>query len=247
MANKALGIMIDSREPEWVQKLSFGGIPTSVTMLEYGDALVACSDGEMLCVERKTPDDFLGSLASERLFVQISEMKTFFNRWSYLVITDGFQRGPHGNVITARESNYSWQALQGALLTVQELGVPVVTCAGDADYEDCLLRLAARDRRAEMLLVPPKWGRILSPGEAVIAALPGIGVERLGLIMDAAGGSPAWALCGLTDATSQIKGIAGNVKSKIRAALKLLDGEQLGILVDDNGNEILQTMKQGEQ
>jgi len=54
--------IIDSREPQWVQELTFGDVPTAVAALDYGDLHVLCEDDCTLVIERKTPDDFLNSL-----------------------------------------------------------------------------------------------------------------------------------------------------------------------------------------
>src|SRR5271157_5622176 len=94
-------IICDSREPTWVQDLKFNGIPTSVTMLDHGDLLAVCDDDQMILVERKTPDDCLGSLRDERLLPQVSQMRQV-TPWNYLVITGDFQRGRDGNIITDR-------------------------------------------------------------------------------------------------------------------------------------------------
>ena len=55
-------VICDSREPQWVQNLQFDGIPKTVEFLEQGDLMAATDEGELILVERKTPDDFLNSL-----------------------------------------------------------------------------------------------------------------------------------------------------------------------------------------
>lgn len=225
-------IMLDTREPEWVQHLQFGGIPTVVTMLDHGDLFAATDDGQMLLIERKTPNDFLNTLREGRLFPQLMYMmdKT---RWAYLVITGELLRGQNGKVIAdGRDTGWNWDSVQGALLTAQELGVFVTHAGGDTDYEDCVIRIGKRDRKPDLLLEPPKFPKILSAQEAVVAALPGIGIERLKAVLDYCG-TPAWALVALTDPTSEIPGIPRNVKTKVRGALKLNDNEQLAITLDD--------------
>lgn len=237
------GVMIDSREPDWVQKLTFGGVPTSVTYLEHGDLMVACHDGSVLYVERKTPDDFLSSLRDGRLFPQLAFL-TDKTKWAYLVITGDLARGPKDSVITDRgQTGWSWNAIQGALLTIQEMGVFVSFAANDIDYEACILRLGQRDRKPDLLLAPAKFPKILSIQESIVAALPGIGTERLQLVMDYVGGSPAWAIIALTDPDTQIPGIPHSTKVKIRNALKLADKTQLVLTTNDRGEEILQTVR----
>ena len=45
--NKIEAVILDSREPAWVQRMNFG-VPTTVMMMDSGDAQVMCSDGVML-------------------------------------------------------------------------------------------------------------------------------------------------------------------------------------------------------
>ncbi len=235
-------VIIDSREPKWVQELSFGGVPTAVAQLDYGDLHVLCEDDCMLIIERKTPDDFLNSLRNERLFVQSAKcaqarleaqlrMETIDTIWPYLVITGQFYPSPEGKAITPRGvTGWNWNSIQGALLSIQEMGTPVVFAASDADYEKLVIRLANRPHKAETQILPPKPPSILSPGHQILASLPGIGMDRLKIAMDYAGGLPAWALVGLTDPEREYKGIPKSTQKAIRGALKLGPNERLEII-----------------
>lgn len=239
-------VMIDTREPDWVQKLKFGSDAVSVVCLDQGDLMAVCDDSQIILVERKTPDDLLASIRDGRLLDQASDM-LLRTRWAYLVITGEFQRGPNGTVITERgQTAWAWNAIQGALLSVQELGVFIIHAAGDADYEACVMRLAKRSRQSEMVLEPAKLPRVLSASEAFVASLPGIGVERTNLLLTACS-TPAWALVALTDPKTEIAGIPHSVKVKVRSALGLHDIEQMGVLTDTLGNEVLQTIPLGSQ
>jgi ERCC4-type nuclease len=231
-------IMIDSREDTWVKELKFGGIPTSVLSLDHGDLMAATDDGKFILVERKSPDDFLNTLREGRLLPQLSRMIDH-TRWAYLVITGDLLRGSNGNVVTDRGlTGWNYSAVEGALISAQEMGIFVTRCGGAEDYEACILRLGNRDRNEEMLIMPPKFPAILSASEAVLAALPGIGIERLQTVL-AYCGTPAWALVALTDPTSQIPGIPAGVKTKIRAALKLEDKTQLVVQTNELGSEVI--------
>jgi ERCC4-type nuclease len=241
----ATAILVDAREPQVIQNLKFNGTPTVVQMLEHGDCMVATDDGAIVLIERKTSGDLLNSLGDGRLFVQLSEMLSI-TRYSYLVITGELQRGSNGNVVSDRgNTGWSWASVQGALLTAQEMGI-FVTFAGGEDYETCVLRLAAREHKEDLVVLPAKLPRTLTAGEAIIAALPGIGPERMKAVLDACG-SPAWALVALTDSTSEIQGIPHNVKIRVRGALKLQDAEQLGVMTNDRWDEVLKVVPLGEQ
>lgn len=238
-------LILDSREPQWVQDLTFGNLPKAVTFLEQGDVLATCDDGSMLLVERKTPSDFLNSLRDERVFLQLANM-LLVTRWSYLMITGEFQRGPGGKVIVDRgETGWSWNAVQGSLLTAQEMGIYVTFCGGDSEYEGTVLRLGNRDHKSIKEIGPSKQPRILAINECIVASLPGIGIERLHTVLEYCG-TAAWSLCALTDKTSTIPGIQDGIKRRIRSALGLQEEQQLGVVIE-NGEEVLKIIPLGSQ
>ncbi len=215
-----LSVMIDSREPDWVKSLTFGGIPTMVTMLDAGDFLVATSDNRVLGIERKTSDDLLNTLASDRLFPQMTKLREL-TEFAYLLITGVFGPGKDGNVVTERHTEWDWSSVQGALLTVQELGVNVVHATGDSDLEPSIIRLAHR-RRENARVLPPRQATIYGPGEAALAQLPGIGMDRLDMLLETVG-APFWGLVALTQKNGEthIPGIGPATRQRIRNALGL--------------------------
>jgi len=77
-------VLIDSREPQWVQELRWH-VPSGVQALPVGDAWLMVCDA-VLAVERKTLDDFCASIADGRLFTQATEMQRA-TPWCYEVIT----------------------------------------------------------------------------------------------------------------------------------------------------------------
>jgi ERCC4-type nuclease len=221
MSNKITSIIIDSREPAWVQNLEFGGVPKAIAPLDAGDFLIAASDNRTLGIERKTSSDFLNTLAADRLFPQLTRLREQ-TAFAYLLITGPLQPGADGKTITERVTGWDWNALQGALLTVQELGVSVVHAVNDEDLEPAIIRLAAR-RRDDVRVLPPRQPNVYGPGAAVLAALPGIGLERLDAVLEAAG-TPAWALQMLTQKHGEdVPGIGPATKARIRNALGLED------------------------
>ncbi|MCE5207352.1 MAG: hypothetical protein LLG42_03470 [Chloroflexi bacterium] len=238
-------VVIDSREPKWVQELTFSGVPTAVAALDYGDLHVLCEDDATLIIERKTPDDFLGSLKDDRLFVQTAKCaqarleaqlayETMDTIWPYLVITGQFYPEPGGKTITPRGvTGWNWNSVMGALLSIQEMGTAIVFAPNDEEFEHTVIALANRSHTAETQILPPKPPSILSPGHQILASLPGIGLERLKIVMDYAGGLPGWALVGLTDPEHSYKGIPNAVQRSIRAALKLAANERLEIVTID--------------
>ena len=97
-------IIIDDREPKWVRDLKFNDLPVTVATLKMGDVHALTSDGCLLVIERKTPDDYLNSLKEGRLMMQVVEMAEKrvaedlnaeqMTTWPYLLITGSSGWGP---------------------------------------------------------------------------------------------------------------------------------------------------------
>ena len=239
-------VMIDSREPAWVKHLTFGDAPTSVVMLETGDLWVATDDGHMLIIERKTPDDLLGSLKDGRLFPQMARLAEERimqqlrgenpTRWPYLVITGALLPGENGKVVTQRgETGWSWAAVQGALLNIQEMGVFVVYASGDTDYERAVMRLAQRKRTEVQDVLPARPAEIVSPRAAFLATLPGVGVETATAALRAAHNDVAVALVLASMENDLVVNnpVPKHIRRKVRRFLGLKDGEQFAIYPRD--------------
>ena len=228
--------IIDSREPEWVQKLAFGGAVTAASMLEAGDLLLTCDDGTLLVIERKTPSDLLNSIRDDRLWTQLAGIRAV-SRWSYLIITGELLRSQSGQVVINRgETGWTWAAIQGALLQAQEMGVFVVMAAGEEDYEDAVVRLSARSHRQEMLVPPARDPRALSDTERILTARPGVGLERVQALTEYAG-SAAWAIQYLTDLeiNDKVPGIGNGVKATVRRSLGLKAEQSMAVIMNESG------------
>jgi ERCC4-type nuclease len=216
--------------------LKFGGVPSVVTTLEFGDLWGTCDDGELLCIERKTPTDLLGSIKDGRVFQQCAGIRRQ-TPWAYVVITGALAYDHSGKVIADdRQTGWAWDSVQGALLSIQELGVSVVTCAGDSAYEETVLRLARREHARERVLEPVAHPRIMSPAEVMLTSLPGIGFERAQLLLKEFDNRPALALSWLTwhGTVFQVAGIGEGVKQSVRKALKLADDEELSVFTPND-------------
>lgn len=243
-----VAVMIDQREPKWIKDLKFGGVGVSHDILDAGDFWVVTDDNKILVIERKTPNDLLGTLKEDRLFIQMAGLQELRKQgyWPYLLITGDLSRGANGHVVTDRETGWSWNAIEGALLSIQEMGVFVTHCAGDTDLENAIFRLADRSREEKMILPPARIGKVLGIQAGFLCGLPGIGPEKVGQIL-AYCGTPAWAMVALTDATTQIPGVGQGIKNNVRYTLGLKDSEQLGIILDEKDNEVLTILPIGAQ
>lgn len=225
------GAMIDNREPAAIQNLKFGGVPTMRLQLEAGDLWASTDDGEMLVIERKSPSDLLGSIKDGRLLNQCAAMRDK-SKWAYVVVTGALAHTLDGHIITDnRTTGWRFDDVAGALLTVQELGVGVIHCQSDSHYEQTVMRLAKRDRKATKPIEPRTQAHILTEQEKILMALPGIGLERAGLLLgefESAAHAVAW-LTWIEDFRHDVAGIGNGTKHKIRAALGLKPEEWLTV------------------
>ena len=173
-------ILLDSREPSWVQELTFDDVPTSVTALTAGDAWLAVEDA-VISIERKTFGDLLGSIQDGRLFDQAARMVEL-SPWCYLVVQGWWYK-----------EGWSVHRIQGALATVQQLGV-IVICIDDQQqaYHDTLIWLANR-KRGDVKIAARREAVMQSAGERILCALPGISEVRARALLDHCA-TAAWAL-----------------------------------------------------
>lgn len=225
------GILIDNREPSHILNLKFGGVPSIKMQLDCGDLWASTDDGEMLIIERKTPSDLLGSIKDGRLFSQVAAMRDK-SKWCYVMVTGALAHTLDGHVITDnRTTGWRFDDVAGALLTVQELGVCVVHCQSDSHYEEAVIRLARRDRKAVKAIEPRTQPHVLTEAEKVLISLPGIGLERAGLLLGEFG-SAAYAIAWLTwlDTWAEVSGIGDGTKHGVRRALGLNAEEWIAVL-----------------
>lgn len=229
-----LTVLVDSREPKNMQNFQIGNLKAITQTLPTGDAWLACDDANLI-VERKTPGDLLASIADGRLFEQCNAMAVA-SPWSYLVIT-GTMACQNGCVIEGGQlTKWTWRSLQGALLTIQELGIEIVYCDGDQDYPSTLEWLANRKRDPIKIKSARRSSVMQSPAEILLCALPGISERRAADLMKYCG-TTAWAINYLThdDNPNRVPGVGPGTRKRARQVFGLADNEYLGILIEEDG------------
>ena len=223
-------VLLDSREPPWVQSLTFGDVPARVDTLTAGDAWLLVED-TILVVERKTFSDLLGSIQDGRLFDQAARMVEL-SPWCYLVV-QGLGRLSREGDLVAYAGGAAWPVhrIEGALATVQQLGVAVVHIGAlHQNYHDALLWLASRKRGDVEIAAPRRKAVMQSPGERILCALPGISEVRAQALLDHCG-TAAWALTFLTnEGGGKVHGVGPATKAAARQALGLEDNQILTVV-----------------
>lgn len=213
-------ITIDSREPDLGLSFSDEWL-IQKKELEAGDFEILTAEGHCILIERKTASDLLSSIADGRLLSQTARMKGI-TPWSYLVI-EGFMEPTYKGLVSLNDetTKWTWASVQGALMTVQELGVFITSCIGhDSDLVPTVELIAKRSRK-EVPIIPARAPYLFSPGELILSSLPGIGVKRAAKLMKVFNGNVALALTALTDAgdNKTRDGVGPKTRKKIIEAL----------------------------
>lgn len=220
-------ILFDSREPPYLA----GQIAAHPLLGQPEIATLPCGDIwlDNLIVERKEPPDLLESIKDGRLFNQAAEMRAEAE-WCYLLIMGQIHWGADGKIIG---TGWNFRAIEGALLTVQELGVSVVHAQSSNDLAASLAWIATRERGRIMPLAPRRFGIPMLPSTEALAALPGIGPERAHTLLGEHGDLTQALVC-LLDPACQIPGIGPKTKEKIRELFNLAQGETLQKVIIKN-------------
>lgn len=221
-------VLLASNEPDWVRQLQFGDIPVTIAPLTTGDAWLATDDFTIV-VERKTIPDLLASIADQRLLNQCAEMCKV-SPWCYLVLTGHTKLANDKYIVAGKVSNWTVRRIEGALATVQQLGVTVVrnVAASPNDYKATLEWLSDRDHGA-VRLEPRRQAIMPSPGERILGSLPGISQVRAQALLNHCA-TAAWALCYLTqDGGGNVPGVGPATKQAARQALGLDNTQELHI------------------
>jgi ERCC4-type nuclease len=157
-------LVVDHREKAslMVAELSRLGISMEFKSLKVGDYLVS----EDVAIERKTLEDFAGSILDRRLFEQARALRQAFPH--PLLLLEG--RGP-------LRSGISQEALRGAMASVMlDMGVPVLWVEDAAEGALFILTICRREQRGESRDLSLKdRRRATTPDgerEYVVASLP---------------------------------------------------------------------------
>lgn len=237
--SKIVSIMIDSREKKGAYAACKKHFPDAIIPkpipLPTSDYYITTTDQYKVLIERKTVSDLLSSIADGGLLSQCARMIAE-SEWSYLVVVGAMSESKSGNVCYYRgkwtETGWSYSAVQGALLSVQELGVKVVHTG---NFLPCIDRIANRGR-GEIRVKPSRSAVFNSGAEMILTSLPGIGqLKALDILSQF--GNVSEALSVLTDlskSAAKISGVGNMTKIKIRKILGLSENQKLSIGESEN-------------
>ena len=232
MNNPIRSILINANteDPYLRGKTTVGGVQSLVVSgIESGvDLLVACADGATLAIAYVSANSLLHLIRTQGLVTRCAHMH--IHPWRYLLIRDALAPDTQGRTVhDGRATGWSWASVQGALLSVQELGCGILTIRNESYLDETIVTLAKRDRSIRRLS-PPRETLWATPAEQLLTSLPGIGPETADALLTATRGHAGWALHTLTcDDGAELPGITPAKRAKIRLALGLSADEYLTI------------------
>ena len=235
-----LAILVDVHPSPVIRSLQFrdpgAPVPVPTPLGDPNTLVVIAADGAHLALRYMPTGELLHLLRLERLLPEVLHLHER-SSWAYLLLDGTLVPSPGGKTVSSGAlTGFAWSAVQGALLSIQELGVGLITLQDTAHLPDAITLLAGRDRTT-MRLRAPRDGLFLTPAEDLLHALPGIGEERCQALLQYAG-SAAWALDLLTDPQSTIPGIGDRLKAEARRALGLAEGCRLAVAALGQGEEL---------
>ena len=264
---KGTGVLSNQRSVERFKNY-FGEI--QFAELACGDINIILDNGKLLAVERKRPNDFLGSIASGRIFRQVENMAQNA-AWSCIVVEGQFVFDKNDmamipvynkddtKLVRYEETNWKGASVRGAMYAIQWSGCPIVTadpvtvprvvhdmatfCTKPAEHAQSL-------GRKRIVTFPP-----ITLPEEIVSALPNVGLKRARSLLEFAqrqndnkervvslAEALSWAsMLRLIDKKSRPEGWGDMTITNVRTALGLLMGEYL--VVQEDKNEVTERIR----
>jgi ERCC4-type nuclease len=229
--------------------------------LTCGDINIILDDGKLLAIERKRPGDFLGGIASGRVFRQVENMAKNA-AWSCIVLEGVFSFDKNdmavipiyseddGKIVRWESTEWKGASVRGAMYAIQWSGCPIIMvdpisipkvvhdiaifCSKPAEHAQSL-------GRRRIVSFPP-----ITLPEEIISALPGVGLKRARALLEftkrknineervpSLGEALSWAsMLNLIDKGSRPEGWGKTTILNVRVALGLEMGEYLTVQED---------------
>ncbi len=218
-------VMIDPRQPELLDHLGYANATVLRTRLQAGSLNVLAPDGALLAIERVPVESACHAIRTGTLIDRCAALRQL-TPWAYLILVGDLTSDRKGKaVIHGKSTGWDWRSIQGTLATVQELGVIVLSCANDNRLSELVVTLINHER-GPARLKPVREALFITPDEALLLAIPGIGETKAAELL-AQSGSAALALISLSNPDYAVLGIGPKTIAQARQALGLPDGAQL--------------------
>lgn len=177
-------------------------IPTNLPHRDYGgvtvtagDINIPLSDGTVLAIERKTPDDFLNSIPTRHLFNQV-EVMAQNAKYSVIIVTGAFTYGKTDDMCYIRKdderisTNWTGASVRAAITKIMYSGCPVIFCPEEFYCQAIAEQYSIANqgdtsqgiKKRRIITFPPIDERV-----EFIAQIPGIGLKLAESLMMFAG------------------------------------------------------------
>jgi Fanconi anemia group M protein len=212
----SIKIIVDHRESRSLvmRFLTQKDIIVEPQQLDVGDYIISSRIG----IERKTIDDFLGSLIEGKLFVQMKNLRATYSRPLLLIEGEG--------LLTKR--NISHNAIFGSFVSIiVDFGIPIITTQSPQETADFLAVMAQREQKEgdrAVAIRGEKTARTISEQQQfLVEGLPNVSAVLAQRLLQHFG-----SVRSLANATEEelckITGIGKNIATDI---LKILNAEYL--------------------
>lgn len=172
-------ILVDDREPESVVKAIKDETDAEiiVTRLDVGDCIV----GNVI-IERKTANDFLGSVRSKRIFDQSNELRKHEDCIPIIIVVGDMKEA----LIYHKYPKRLLCAVNGALASLcVRFGISVIMAGGEWSYAYIISRIASQMTKTTTRPIKRKGkDRTLQEiAEDMLCQIPNVGRERAKVIL----------------------------------------------------------------
>lgn len=161
-----------------------------------GDINIPLDTGDILAIERKTPNDFLASIADGRIFEQVERMQESA-KYAAFIVTGYFTYGERNDICyivnennESIQTNWKGSAVRATMTVIQYSGVPLIFCPARR-YPDTIAELYNTvnkpDKRQgitkkRIITFPPVDDRV-----EFLAQLPNVGIKLATSLLEFAG------------------------------------------------------------
>jgi ERCC4-type nuclease len=160
-----------------------------------GDINIPLNDGNILAIERKTPDNFLGSIANRHIFNQV-EVMAEHAKYSVIIVTGSFTYGKVDDIAyiikgeNKEKTNWPGASVRGAISVIQYSGCPIIFCPEErycsmiAEQYNTVNKSDVHQSvvKRRIITFPPIDERI-----EFLAQMPGIGIKLADSLLTFAG------------------------------------------------------------
>ena len=217
--------IVDTREPEKVEKRLADKFTVTRQFLQFGDVYVP----PRLGIERKTATDLLHTMSEGRLIRQLNGLSSSYT--VPVLLIEGTLRANKSGFTVANGQATKWPfvAVQALLWKAQINGIIVVNVKL-SEFASTVATLARLADEAERVVNPARHMRVKEDrAEAILTLFPNVG-KKLAKHLLRYAGTLGWALAALTDETVRVQGVGVKTREEARKILGLKPKEEIVIV-----------------